>query len=110
MMFECPKCHHGARAEIDEEYKFLIYKCPQCNSNVVHYDNKLDVISDKMIELLKRKNKQFLGFCKNVMSSAPPQKPKVEVKREGPITPDRITDLKILLETESDFDKLISKL
>lgn len=108
MTFECPKCHHGARAELDNEYKFLIYKCPQCNSNVVYYNNRLDVISDKMIERLKKKNK--IRYCRNVLSSMSPKK-KTELKiLDEPITPDKITDLKILLETESDFDRLLSKL
>jgi predicted RNA-binding Zn-ribbon protein involved in translation (DUF1610 family) len=109
LTFECPKCGHGARAELDGDYRFLIYKCPNCDSNVVYYNNHLDVISDKMIEELKKKKR--LRYCNNVFSK-PPSKNKVSDldKSSEAITEDWITDLKILLETETDFNRLMSKL
>jgi hypothetical protein len=113
MKFECPKCHTGARALLEESYKFLIYKCPNCHSNVAFYNNKLTVISDRMISLLRKKKK--IKLCRTGMTveeSAPPKIP-VKVKPlecTDYITKDHILDLKILLETEKDLDSLISKL
>jgi transcription initiation factor IIE alpha subunit len=101
LKFECPKCRCGAQAELGRHYKlFLIYKCPNCNSNVAYYDNKISIISDKMILSLKKKNK--IKFCKTVIQPRP--------KKSKNITKDDVLNLKILLETEKDPDSLISKL
>ena len=105
--FECPKCHCGAKAELETIYKFLIYKCPNCHSNVAYYNNKLAVISDRMINILRKKNK--LKFCRANFKADSSSKSFSEKFSED-ITPDRITDLKIILETEKDFNKLLAKL
>jgi hypothetical protein len=104
-IFRCPKCRHPTRAEFRSKYKFLIYKCPNCMSNVVFYDNRLDIISDQMIERLKSKRK--LRKYANVFSSLPAKKPEL---KKTEITPDKINNLKILLETETNFDRIISQL
>lgn len=101
----CPKCGSPARAEVKKRlYKFFIYVCPKCRSNVVNYENKTDVLSDKFVNDLAKKYKlQYSG--KAIF-------PKITVKKPetGEITKDRIVDLKILLNTETDFDDLLSKL
>lgn len=105
--FECPKCHCGAKAELETVYKFLIYKCPNCHSNVAYYNNKLTVISDRMINILRKKKK--LKFCHGDFKVDSSSKVTPEKFSEY-ITHDRIVDLKIILETEKDFNSLLSKL
>jgi NAD-dependent SIR2 family protein deacetylase len=107
----CPKCHFPARAEIEKFHKFIIYICPKCQSNVVFYDNKIDILSDHMINSLKKKKK--LRMCGNALfpvsltEEIPPIKD--DPSKEG-ITKDKILDLKILLETEKDLGSLLSKI
>jgi hypothetical protein len=111
MKFECPKCHTEAKAMLDPSYKFLIYKCPKCQSNVAFYKNKLTVVSDNMINILMKKNKIKLCQTGSTVEEIPQKK--ISIKPVGCgdyITKDHILDLKILLETEKDFDSLISKL
>ena len=103
MNLKCPKCGFPAEAKIKRFIKFVIYVCPECQSNVVIYDNKIGILSDQMVKyLMKRKQ---LKFCGNASFIRPPKYQKGKV-----ITHDKITDLKILLNTETDFDKLLSKL
>lgn len=97
----CPRCNYSICAKIKGDYKFFIYLCPKCGSNVVYYANKVTIISDKLFKSLrKRKN---LKYCGEVV-------PVIIEKDKTEITKDMITDLKILLETETDFNNLISKL
>ena len=104
---ECPKCHFPARAEVkDKLYKFLIYTCPKCHSNVVYYKNKIDILSNKYMESLRKKKK--LQFCGDALF---PTLPKViKKKKTGKFTQEEITDLRILLETEQDVDTFLSKI
>ncbi len=106
LKFQCPKCGSPAHAEVkDQSYKFLLYVCPRCHSNVVHYDNKTDILSDSFaLSVAKEYNLQFSG-------QAVVPKPK-ESSKEVPkeITEDTVLDLKILLNTETDFDTFLSKL
>jgi hypothetical protein len=108
---ECPKCHFPARAHVEKFHKFIIYVCPKCQSNVVFYDNKIDIISDKMVKSLKRSKK--LRFCGNALfppldaEKVPPAPP---CQSGGGITDDGIVNLKILLETEKDFNKFLASL
>lgn len=106
----CPECHLSAVAELDSDFqKFIIYTCPRCHHNVVYYKNKVETLSDKMVKKLLRSGK--LKFCgkvifKDFRSSA--------VQSGGDdkrtITEDDVTNLKILLETEKDAAKIISRL
>jgi len=113
LSLECPKCHFPARAEFEKFHKFIIYICPKCKSNVVFYGNKIDIISDRMVNSLRKRKK--LKACGNALFpmdiddkfSKSPIKPLVS--SEG-ITKDKILDLKILLETERDLGSLLSKL
>ncbi len=103
----CPKCGCGAQAEvIKKQYKFLIYICPKCDSNVVYYDHKTDILSDKFVELMTKKN--ILQFSGRAIFPKPKKSSK-KVVGDG-ITDDKIVDFKILLNSEIDFDTFISKL
>lgn len=99
MRVDCPKCHLKVGVDLDSKkpFKFLLYRCTCCKSTVVYYDGKITIISDKLRKKLSRKYK--LTSIK-VCSAAQP----------NVITNEKIEELKILLETETDFDKLISKL
>jgi hypothetical protein len=73
-------------------------------SNVVFYDNRIDIISDKMVERLKseKKFRKYTNIFSRPIKKSDPEK--------SEITPDKINDLRILLETETNFDKILSQL
>jgi predicted RNA-binding Zn-ribbon protein involved in translation (DUF1610 family) len=51
----CPTCGLCINSSItinDKSKEFFLYVCPKCDSNVVYYENKVDVISDKLMESL----------------------------------------------------------
>lgn len=102
----CPSCGFSVQANLsNDKYRFFIYKCPSCYNNVVWYKNKIDILSDKLVrELLESKNVQYCGMVTATKKSCPSYK-----KQEG-ISEDDIANLKILLETERDSGKIISKL
>ena len=109
---KCPKCGLPARAQLEESYrKFIIYTCPKCRSNVAYYDNRIDIISNQLLrDLIKKKQLRYCGdvlFMSNQLKELPllESNPCSEV-----ITKDMITDLKILLNTEEDFDNILSQL
>ena len=104
---KCPKCHHFANAKLDKKaYRVLIYRCPICSSNVVYYENNIDILSDEFMNSIIRSNK--LRFCGDAFfHSISPSKSKA---KDEYITKDRIIDLKILLNTEKNFNRLLSKL
>jgi peptide subunit release factor 1 (eRF1) len=113
----CPKCGLSAEAHLGKEkYKFIIYTCPKCGSNVACYNNRVDVISDKLLGELIHSRK--LRCCGNVMfaKKTSDEKEKALLSTDGgltsntEITPDKIANLRILLATENDFDKILSKL
>ena len=111
---KCPKCGCPARAEVKKQvYKFLIYVCPKCDSNVVYYDNKIDIISDRLVESMAKKDKLHYSGQAVFPKRHKKQKTGISEARTGlsrGITPDKIVDLKILLNTETDFDSFISKI
>lgn len=107
LKLECPRCHSPARAKVNKKvYKFLIYKCPICNSNVVYYENNVDVLSDKFMDSLMKD--KHLTFCGDALF--PKITPSNNNLKDEEITPDRIVDFRILLNTEKDFNKFIKKI
>ena len=105
----CPKCGLPAEAHLErKKYKFIIYTCPKCRSNVACYNNKLDIISDKLLGELIHTRK--LRCCGDVLFGKREPVPLGGIKGPAEITQDQIADLKILLATENNFDKIISKL
>lgn len=104
LSLRCPVCGLPINAEVREFMKFIIYLCPRCSNNVVFYKNKTGILSDKMIRFLKKRKK--LKFCGRVYFKS---LPKTSSHSEN-ITKDKITNLKILLNTETDFNTLLSKL
>lgn len=123
---KCPKCGLPGEAVLEEaSYKCILYVCPRCHSNVVCYQNKIDVITDHLLDnLLKNKKLEFCGNVKfpEERGARGPKQRKTRVKKnirkkksvssteKGPITRDDILNLKILLETEKDFDSIVSRL
>jgi len=103
---QCPKCQYPAKAEIKKFFKFVIYRCPKCQSNVVYYDNKTDILSDKMMKILGKK-KKLKNFGNAIF---PKSRIKKKESSKPVITKENVIDFKILLETEKDFDEFLSKL
>lgn len=103
LQLECPKCHFSGQAEIARPHRYVIYVCPVCKSNVVNYNNKTGVLSDKYIRSLIKHKK--LKVCGNVVFPD-------DAAKEDPasISNEKILDLKILLETEKSIDDLLSKI
>jgi endogenous inhibitor of DNA gyrase (YacG/DUF329 family) len=110
---DCPKCQHPVEATLKKVFKLIMYTCPKCQSNVVFYDNKVDIISDAMVYKL-RNNKKLQFFAMTNKKSAPksPKTPKVPAvkKFRRSLSEDDIMDLKILLETEKDSGSFLSKI
>lgn len=97
----CPKCSLEAQIEIRKYCKFVIYICPKCKSNIAYYADKLNIISDRMLYALKKQKR--LEVCGNALFP-------VKSKNRNVITKDNILNLKILLNTEKDFDNLLKQL
>ena len=92
-----------------EILKYYLYCCPQCKSNVVFYNNKVDVISDRMVKYLKDSGR--IQYCGD--ATFPKKRIKTTVVKQplrGKITRDQLVDFKILLETSANFDDFLSKL
>jgi hypothetical protein len=92
-----------AKAEIKKRYKFVIYVCPQCNSNIAQYEDKISVISNRIIRALV-KHKKF-KCCGELYF-----KKSEKVSRPQNLTDDVMLDLKILLETSKDVDSFIKNI
>lgn len=118
---KCPKCGLPGEASLEESaYKCILFICPRCRSNVVYYDNKIDVITDTCLSrVLKRKKLQFCGSVnfnkdnpdKGRKSQENSEKKSPLVHEEGkPITRDDVLNLKILLATEGDIDSILSQI
>lgn len=107
LKLECPRCHSPAHARVNKKvYKFLIYRCPFCGSNVVYYENHVDILSDGFVSsLTESKDLTFCGDASFPMISSSDSNIK-----EREITHDFLLDLHILLKTETDFNKLISQI
>jgi len=102
--FECPKCSCAVDAIVDPVYLFVLYKCPKCRCNVVSYEDKVDVISDKLILKLLASRKFKL------QSSKKPSKPAPMKQEATIITEEQIEELRHLMATEKDFDSFLKKL
>jgi predicted RNA-binding Zn-ribbon protein involved in translation (DUF1610 family) len=102
---KCPICKLTAKAELEQFSKFLIYTCPKCHSNVVFYKHKTRILSDELIAKLMRQGR--LKFCGNVLFSKTAE---AKSDRDHPISQDDMTNLKILLATETDVSQIIDKL
>ena len=100
----CPECNLPIQASVvQEDYKdFLLYSCPRCQKNVVYYNNKVKIISDRILKKLISQKK--LKYCGN-LGVAP-----MEQGRGKGLTKESVTDLKILLETSKDINEFISKI
>jgi predicted RNA-binding Zn-ribbon protein involved in translation (DUF1610 family) len=98
----CPKCGFPVSAAIENSHhKFLLFVCPKCQSNVVHYNNKLDIISNKMVKYLVEKNK--LQMCGMLQIDMVP-------KPNHSITSDDVINIKIALGTTETVDDFLKKI
>lgn len=99
----CPNCGLPAKALLKQGYhRFLLYTCPGCNRNVVFFKNRVELISDRMLtKLLKRNKLQRCGDM--IFKSSRPE-------RDAPISENDITDLRILLNSSQDSKDILSKL
>jgi DNA-directed RNA polymerase subunit RPC12/RpoP len=102
IQMKCPHCSFQVKAELKLPFKkFLLYVCPGCKRNVVFYNGKMGIISSTLVKsLIKRK---ILQVCGDALFTS------YDLKNQK-ISEDDIINLKILLETEQDFDKIIAKL
>jgi len=104
----CPECQLPASAVLNVKFnKFVIYTCLRCHCNVVYYKNHVETISDELVKKLLGGGQ--LRFCGKVLFNSF-QAAEAQSGREAPISADDITNLKILLQTEDDSDKIISRL
>ena len=98
----CPKCGLPVNASIKEYcHEFLLFICPKCHSNVVFYDNKLDIISDQMVSKLIKNDK--LKQC-GVLSVKALSRP------DDPISSDDIINLRIALHISKDVKDFLKKI
>jgi len=95
---KCPKCGLVYQINLTPGlYRFFIFRCPSCTSNVVAYKNKIDIISDTlMCALFKEKRVKLCGDLVN--------------GPETGISEKQIQDLHRLLQKEKYFEKIISQL
>ena len=97
----CPQCGFYADAEISpRKYRFLIFRCPCCDINIVCYAGKTDVLSDELVDTMFHHNK--LKYCGQLQLHDKPVQPG--------ISDDDINNLKILLHTEHDSGRIIASL
>ena len=106
LTIRCPRCNLDASAKVGPFKKFLVYTCPKCGSNVVLYDNKVDIISDKLLGKLIKSGR--VRSCGDVRFRGVSKVEKSYGKSE--LTAEAVTDLKILLNTTDDFDSIVSQL
>lgn len=98
---KCPKCGKIFMGRIETNEACIICRCPGCDSNVAIMQDKRLIISDKLLEdLINKRRLKHCGFVFNYD----------EPRRKKAISKEDITDLKILLETENNIDKIISRL
>jgi len=98
----CPSCSLQACIEIRKFSRFVIYICPRCKNNIAYYGkDKVSIISDYMVASLKKQQK--LEICGDALFP-------IILKEKGEITKDSILNLKILLETEKDFNNFLKQI
>jgi uncharacterized Zn finger protein (UPF0148 family) len=97
----CPACGTPIETQVrGKGHLFLLFCCPMCSRNVVQYEGKVTCLSDAFVKSLREKYK--LKSFGSVLTRP--------VKSHKSITEDDINDLRILLNTEPDFNKLLQKL
>jgi len=96
----CPQCGFSLDAEIlRRKHRFLIFRCPCCERNVVQYRNRTDTLSDELVSLLIKSRKlQYCGILKSPYHD------------HAVISADDIINLRILLNTERDSGRIIARL
>lgn len=96
----CPNCDIHMKVFVEQKFRGLLMICPHCFSNVVFYNQKLGVISDKLLSKLIKNDKLKACGIMNISR---------ENIREA-ITQDDVIDLKIDLETSKSVDAFLKKI
>jgi endogenous inhibitor of DNA gyrase (YacG/DUF329 family) len=97
----CPKCGSPVSAAVENgHHEFLLFICPKCQSNVVYYGNKLDIISNKMVKKLVKEHR--LQMCGMLQVNTP--------ELDHTITFDDVINIKIALETSNSVDDFLKKI
>ena len=110
----CPSCGLSVDVVVDENYdSFLLYVCPGCMKNVAFYDNKINIISDKLFEKTVRSGRVKacgdLSFGNKKKSKKAESKKKDFVREDRPLNSDDILNLKIALETSKELSEFFEK-
>lgn len=96
---KCPHCNFPIKARVRKNFKgFLLYVCPRCNSNVVYYDNRIDIISNRLLKKILRQKRLISCGILHPYNKAPSES----------ISSDDILNLRILLETTGDVEEFLS--
>lgn len=99
---DCPKCGFLVNASLENScHGFLLFVCPKCQSNVVYYNNKIDIISDRMLSKLIKEKK--LKMCGELGANP-------GIRDGQPINFDDIVNLRIALETSLDVSDFLGKI
>ena len=96
--FICPKCFCPVDTVVDSIYLFVLYRCPECRSNVVCYGNKVSIVSNRLINKLIASGRLKIFSDKKLVSET------------SCISEDQIQNLHMLMETEKDFDSFLKKI
>ena len=106
LTLRCPNCRLAAEAVLESPYhKFIVYTCPKCHSNVAYFKKRVDILPDHLFKKLLSKKK--LSFCGSINF---PVNKKAKIEDTRYISGDDIVNLRILLETEKDSSRIISRL
>ena len=99
----CPKCGFPVDASFKKRPReFLLFICPDCHSNVVYYNKKMDTISNELVaKLINNKKIRFCGMV-DVFNTH-------QGKRQ-PLTKEDVTNVKIALESSASVDDFLKNL
>jgi ssDNA-binding Zn-finger/Zn-ribbon topoisomerase 1 len=105
---KCPKCGLMVEAQLEAFRDFILYQCPKCKNNVAVMDNKTMIISKELFKSLVTQG--IFETCGKFSPMILVKKNKEKSNSVHSISQDDILNLRILLETETDFSKILSKL
>jgi hypothetical protein len=113
----CPTCGlyiNTTTVLNDANREFFMYVCPKCESNVVYYQNRIDVISDKLVASLFDNKLVTPRGPKN--KSKPEKQAKVvkktkKIKKtDHHISDDDVLNLRIDLELSESVDDFLKNI
>jgi len=98
LRIQCPKCAFSVETEIKDEPKFFrLFICPNCRINVVYYDNKIDIISDRLLnKLIKAKKVKPRG--------------RFNIPKKGALNKEAIANLRATLQSTKSVEEFLRKM